>query len=305
MNSSLITTNLEVHPGWIRQSHARSRWGLKSLSSECSHISDKSMKDWQSSCPTNGWIRDLTLDGIEPNPGPKITNNKRRNRKRRPQTPQERYQPTIGPVTSIDVQAIMPARKLAVLKYSDSSTVRNNPGGTFLVYSMRINDLFDPDPLILSGSVSNFKEMMQFYSYYRVLYSRIIWTVVNLETFPITCGIVLSQTNLTGTIATLADAQNAFENDYATRLHLLSGKGGIDRKAVNTPKYSVGHVLGVPAQYHADLAYAGNGIATPAIPLWANFIVYSATGGALANGYANNTMLEFETEFFGRLNNRS
>ena len=59
----------------------------------------------------------------------------------------------------------MPSRKFATLKYLDGSTVRNNPGGSFLVYSMRINDLYDPDPAILSGSVSNFKEMMQFYSF--------------------------------------------------------------------------------------------------------------------------------------------
>ena len=65
---------------------------------------------------------------------------------------------------------IMPPKLIRTLRYVDSAYVRNNPGGNYLVYSFRINDLYDPDPLLLSGSISGFKEIMQFYAQYRVLH---------------------------------------------------------------------------------------------------------------------------------------
>ena len=125
------------------------------------------------------------------------------------------------------------------LYYNDGSTVRNNPGGNYLVYSMRINDLYDPDPAILTGSVSNFKEMMQFYSYYKVEYSDIEWTLINLENFPLSCGIVFSQSNLTGVISSLADAQNALENDFTTGVRTVSAKGGIDKTTFTITKFDI------------------------------------------------------------------
>ena len=80
---------------------------------------------------------------------------------------------------------IMPAHIRRKLRYVDSAYVRNNPGNNFLIYSFRVNDLYDPDPLILSGSLSGFKELMQFYAQYRVLRITAAVTIVNIETFPL------------------------------------------------------------------------------------------------------------------------
>lgn len=199
----------------------------------------------------------------------------------------------------------MPAEKYSKLYYNDGSTVRNNPGGNFLVYSMRINDLYDPDPAILSGSVSNFKEMMQFYSYYKVSKCDINWTIVNLETFPLSCGVVFSQSNLTGVISSLADAQNALENDFTTGVKTISSKGGLDRTTFNITNFDITKLLGSRSQYLGESNYSGLGLATPAVPLWANFIVWAPTGASLSNGYANSTKLQFYSHFYGRTNNRT
>jgi len=170
---------------------------------------------------------------------------------------------------------------------------------------MRINDLYDPDPAILSGSVSNFKEMMQFYSYYKVHALDITWTIINLETFPLSCGIAFTQTNLTGTISSLADAQNALENDFVTNVRTISGKGGLDKTTFNITKFDIHKLLGDSAQYEGDVQYSGLGLATPSIPFWANFIVWAPTNQVLSNGYANSTKLQFYTHFYGRTNNRA
>lgn len=199
---------------------------------------------------------------------------------------------------------IMPARTIRTLNYIDSAYVRNNPGNNFLVYSFRINDLFDPDPLILSGSVSGFKELMQFYNNYRVLNVNVNFKIFNNESFAILYGAVWSQSNLTGTISNRDDAINALENDFSTRARILSAKGGMDHEDISF-QLAPHQLLGDRQQYMADIQYTGQGLATPTIPLWLNFIVCSPTGTALVNGYTNATTISFTSEFFGRTNLRA
>jgi len=198
----------------------------------------------------------------------------------------------------------MPASIVKTLNYVDAAYVRNNPGNNFLVYSFRINDLYDPDPLILSGSISGFKEIMQFYSYYRVINCNVSFKIFNNEAFAILYGAVWSQTNLVGSIATRDDAINALENDFSTRARILSAKGGLDHEDINF-ELAPWKLLGNKSQYLSESNYTGLGLATPTTPLWLNFIVASPTGAALANGYTNATTLSLTSEFFGRTNLRA
>lgn len=232
-------------------------------------------------------------------------NKQRRARNKPRKTQKSKNNTNLRPVVPLYSTSIMPPIKNAKLYYNDGSTVRNNPGASYLVYSMRINDLYDPDPAILTGSVSNFKEMMQFYSYYKCQFVDIKWTVVNLETVPLSCGVVFSQSNLTGVISSLADAQNALENDFTTDIRTISAKGGLDKTNFQITKFDISKLLGERKQYEGDVQYSGLGLATPSIPLWANFIVFAPTGSVLANGYANSTKLSFYTHFYGRTNNRA
>jgi hypothetical protein len=224
---------------------------------------------------------------------PRKTNYKRNNRTDR-----------TGVNVPVRPNDIMPPKLIKTLNYIDSAYVRNNPANNFLVYSFRINDLFDPDPLILSGSISGFKEIMQFYSYYRVQKIDVSFKIFNNENFAILYGAVFSQSNLTGVIGTRDDAINALENDFSTRARLLSAKGGMDHEDIHFG-LPVWQLLGEKKQYEAEQSYTGLGLATPAQPLWLNFIVASPTGTALTNGYTNSTTLSMTSEFFGRTNLRA
>lgn len=209
-----------------------------------------------------------------------------------------------GTLVPLRPSDIMPPKIIKTLNYIDSAYVRNAPGNNYLVYSFRINDLYDPDPLILSGSVSGFKELMQFYSYYRVVNCHVSFKIFNNENFALLYGAVFSQNNLTGTIASRDDAVNALENDFSTRARLLSAKGGMDHEDINFA-LAPWQLLGDKKQYDAEQAYTGLGLATPSIPLWLNFIVASPTGTALVNGYTNSTTISMTSEFFGRTNLRA
>lgn len=174
----------------------------------------------------------------------------------------------------------------------------NNPGSNFLVYSFRINDLYDPDPLILSGSISGFKEIMQFYNYYRVLHTTINVHITNNESFSLMYGGIFSQSNLTSSISSRDDAINALESTFSSKAKILSAKGGLDRGSLSM-RVKPSNLLGDSKQYLAELGYTGQGLASPAVALWFNMIVASPTGAVLSNGYTNTTTLSFKSEFFG------
>lgn len=199
---------------------------------------------------------------------------------------------------------IMPPRLLRTLRYVDSSYVRNNPGNNFLVYSFRVNDLYDPDPAILSGSISGFKEIMGFYTNYRVHHVSVTVHITNNETFSLMYGGVFSQVNLVGLIANRDDAINALEDNFSSKVRILSAKGGVDRGSLQM-QLPLSRLLGDKRQYLSDINYSGVGLATPTNPLWFNMIVASPTGSALANGYTNTTTLTFKSEFFGMVNLRA
>jgi len=209
-----------------------------------------------------------------------------------------------GIIVPLHPSDIMPPRIVRKLNYIDSVYQRNNAGNNYLVYAFRINDLYDPDPLLLTGSISGFKEIMQFYTTYRVMNFKIHLKISNNEAFPLLYGYVFSQTSLVGVIPTRDQAIDALENDYSTRARMLSAKGGIDTEEIQSQIHPA-EVLGDQRQYNAELGYSGQGLATPAIPLWLNLIVASPSGAAIANGVTTALTLEYVSEFFGRVNLRA
>lgn len=228
-------------------------------------------------------------------------NTSKRTNKQKPARRSRRRRPVRKPESST---MIMPRHIRRSLRYIDQSYVRNNPGNNFLVYSFRINDLYDPDPAILSGSLSGFKELMQFYDSYRVLSVNINLTIINIEAIPIMYGLCFSNQNLTGVIATRDDAINALENHFSTKARILSAKGGIDRATLSR-HVMLHQIVGDKRQYLADIQYIGQGLATPIKPVWMNMIVATTTGAALTNGYATTTNITFDSEFFGLINLRA
>jgi hypothetical protein len=209
-----------------------------------------------------------------------------------------------GTKVSLRTFDIMPKNMVRYLNYIDSNYVRNNGGANYLAYSFRINDLYDPDPLILTGLVSGFKEIMQFYTTYRVNQTHVSLRITNNEAFPLLYGYVFSQTALVGSLSSRDDAINALENDFSTRARLLAAKGGIDTDTIQTT-LQVHTLLGNKKQYEAELGYTGQGVASPGIPLYLTFIIASPSGAALPNGVTTALTFTYRSHFFGRTNIRA
>lgn len=210
----------------------------------------------------------------------------------------------VGLYVPLHPDDIMPPRIERRLNYIDSTYNRSNSGANYLVYALRVNDLFDPDPLILTGSVSGFKEIMQFYSTYRTIQNKVHLKISNNENFPLLYGYVFTQTSLVGVVGNRDDAINALENDFSTRGRLLAAKGGIDTDEIEST-LNMSLLLGSRQQYMAEVGYTGQGINSPAIPLFLNLIIASPSATNLSNGVTTALTLQYHSEFFGRLNIRA
>lgn len=111
------------------------------------------------------------------------------------------------------------------LVYPDVTFNRNNATATFLSWRYRMNSIFDPDPLLGSGSVPGYTFWSGGYSAYIVLKLGYDIQVSNVEDSPVDIVCCPSVTDLGSNYAATAEL---FGNPHAT-VAQCSGKGGMDR----------------------------------------------------------------------------
>lgn len=199
---------------------------------------------------------------------------------------------------------IMPPAIYRSLEYIDSNYTRANTGANFLAYTFRTNDLFDPDPLILSGSVSGFKEIMTFYNNFKVIDFEFKLMIANNENFPVIWGVVFSNTNLVGGFSNRDDAVNALENNFSTRARILGAKGGIDQADIHEV-CAPWKLFGDKKNYLGESAYAGTVVSSPANLTFMTLIIASPSASLLANGVTTALTLTYGSKFYSRTNIRA
>lgn len=196
---------------------------------------------------------------------------------------------------------IMPPMKKVTLNYLDPLMQISAPTQSFVVKTLRINALFDPDPAILTSGVAGFNELMLFYEFFRVDKVNVCWIPSNNESFAVVVGYIFSNVNLSTLILTRQDAIDALENGITTKAKTLQNRtGGSSVCTLNRfirPKY----LLGNPSLYDGDVSYTGTANTDPADQLFVNLIVVSpANLTLLLNGTVGSLEMRFKATLFGR-----
>lgn len=114
---------------------------------------------------------------------------------------------------------------LVDLTYPDTTLVKTNSGLPYLSWRYRMNSVFDPDPLVLSGSVPGHTAWSGFFEYYRVVAISYNIDISNLESTGV--DVVVCPT-LNDLGSNYINTNELFGNPHAT-VALLSAKGGQDR----------------------------------------------------------------------------
>jgi hypothetical protein len=185
--------------------------------------------------------------------------------------------------------------KVALL-YQDFSSTRLTSASSFASFSIRINGLFDPDPLLATGSISGFNELGLLYR--QSLVEKVLsdWFVCNNGAVPIIIVVCPSLTNLAGVLSSGAAIANLAENKWA-RKAILSGAGGQDRYRIRL-SIDLARFVANYTQYHSGIysGFMGSAPSNPTQLIYLNFCAYSPL--PLTSGVTSDLSIKFFTEVY-------
>jgi len=187
-----------------------------------------------------------------------------------------------------------PETIIADLVYPDTFYNRNNASSPFLSWRYRMNSIYDPDPLVGSGSVPGYTYYSGGYSNYIVLGLGYDISLSNLEGSPVDV-VVWPTTNDVGN--NYASTSEAFGNPHATQ-SLLSAKGGQDRARLKG-WVDVGRFQGNMTQYLGG-NYSSVFGSNPSQILYLNVGAVESTNFTTNNGLDIRAALTYRTAFFNR-----
>lgn len=167
-----------------------------------------------------------------------------------------------------------PASLSNTLKYVDSSISKSNVGNQFIYWRVRMGDVFDPDPLVLSGSISGFTQISAIFRRFIVTEYSLQLTIVNNEAFPVVISLAPSLVDLATVITSGASAINLAEYPMGKRL-LLGSNGSMNRATVRI-SIRLPAFTGQRGAYMSSLLYSGVG-ASPSTQTFFNIAASSAS----------------------------
>lgn len=208
-----------------------------------------------------------------------------RRRRRNGGKRKQQYKKGNRPNTSTKVMGVQPvlgAYKTTVLKYVDPSDQRYAAVSNYLVWAMKLNDLYDPDPLLATGGITGFSEMAAFYREYIVERVQIKCSFANQESFPIHVAVLATPTSLVSTVTSRSLALDAMERWgvlFRGEIGHNTGQDTLKMTVVVKPQDVFGDKI-----YRTDGSFSGSYVSSPTSTVYVNFIIVAPTSSNLVNG---------------------
>lgn len=193
--------------------------------------------------------------------------------------------------------AIVPDRLFTRLMYWDSdSSVINAASSIFGYLQYNANGAFDPNPLLSSASTKGFSQMAQLYNRYRVHGCKILYTVSNQNTFPITAFCYPSNQDLSGT-ASFNNVMSWTMQPYCRHRMISPVTAG----ARTTFKYymSTKKIMGYTGSKYDDTTSA-QVVANPTNAWYWNIGVFSPSSGQTMVSSYFDVKITYYIEFYDR-----
>jgi len=191
-------------------------------------------------------------------------------------------------------KAPAPDAVLVDLYYQDGTETRNNAGGLVLSWRYRNNSVYDPDPLLGTGSISGFVEWAAFYDRYRVIEFSYDLDIVNMETFPVVVSAAPTLLDVGANYASTIDFP-AFPYGSKRVLGTSAGQG----RSRLSGQLNLAMFEGSPA-YYTDSAFSSVITGNPTNVRYMNFGIVPQA--ALVNGVFISCRLGFRVLLYERLN---
>ncbi len=191
---------------------------------------------------------------------------------------------------------IQPEFRMQKFKWQADYGRLTNNGNSYAGKMMYANNLYDPDPALVTSGVAGYAENMKFYYYCLPIDVKCKVTVCNYEGFPVKVCL-LSTVNQTDTY--FSSTQNIIdlgENAQSTNWTELSAGGGQDR-ATLVLRTNFGRANGNEFEYNGNAQnYSCQPTAGPPYPMFMSLLIwansnFTASGVSVSWQYTWNTRL--------------
>lgn len=198
----------------------------------------------------------------------------------------------------LGVPPVLGPAKVTAITYVDASDVRQFPLQNYGVWAIKMNDVYDPDPLIATGGITGYAELVAFYSLWLVTVCELDCTFVSNEpTLAVKVAVVLSPLAIAASLTTKALCLDAIERWGTIWTTELGETTGFSRAVMPKTVVIPERVVGDNAYYHAG-TYNGATTTSPSSTVYCNFILTCAAGQALTNGVNYVGRFTYRVKFF-------
>jgi len=195
-------------------------------------------------------------------------------------------------------QPVLGPNKHTVLRYVDGTDVRQFPAQNYGVWSMKLNDVYDPDPLLGTGGITGYAELIAFYSTWLVTACQLDCVFVSNEpALAVKIAVLVTPLAITASLTSKALCLDAIERWGAIWTTELGETTGMCRAVMPKTVVLPERVVGDNAYYHAG-TYNGATTTSPSSTVYVNFILTCASAAALTNGVNYKGIFSYRVKFF-------
>jgi hypothetical protein len=179
-----------------------------------------------------------------------------------------------------------PMTQTVKMSFIEPTLVLNSAVSPYVIREWRINDIFDPDPLIGGGTVAGYTHYTTAYNRFRVFKHMCQFTICGNEpAVPVTFGLIYRDARPSTIITSYAQALNALEVGPSSGISLVGQTTGSSVHRSRMFKIHPGAIMGDPEEYMSDINWAGSTGFSPPQTVWVAIIAVSISPlNPLTNG---------------------
>lgn len=238
-----------------------------------------------------------------------VTNNNNR-RVRRNRTTVRRNRPNTTNIVKSEVginvaaknpkqNQIQPQFRLQKFKWEADFANITNSGNAYAGKMMYANNLYDPDPALLTSAVSGYADNMDFYFYCLPYINKTHVVVTNREAFPVKVCLLFSIQQVDLLFTSSQAIIDLGENPISTPWTEISAVGGQDRATLNL-KVNLAQANGNEFEFNGNAeTYSCQPTSGPPFPMFVSLLVWSSTNFTAA-GVGVSWQMTWNTRLWSR-----
>ncbi len=195
---------------------------------------------------------------------------------------------------------VQPEFRMQKFKFQADFGNITNSGSAYAGKMLYANNLYDPDPAILTSSVAGYTDNMNFYFYCLPVTVNTKVVLTNREAFPVKCCVLFSIQQADTLFSSTQNIIDLGENPISTEWHELSSAGGQDRATLRL-KVNLARANGNEFEYNGNAqSYSCQPTSGPPFPMFMSVLVYSSSNNFTSSGVGVSWTMKWDCRLWSR-----